>query len=59
MSRGQCDSADWAAIGLADGRAGAAQPARFDALAATCGVHAIRPDEAAYREGYARGRAGG
>ena len=59
MNRGQCDAADWAAIGFADGQAGRAQPARIEALEATCGVHAIRPDREAYFAAYERGAAGG
>lgn len=52
MSRAECESADWRALGYADGAGGAD---RFEARQSSCARRGLGADLAAYRAGAAEG----
>jgi hypothetical protein len=54
LSEQECRSGDWDAVGREDGAAGA-KADQFERHRKACARHAIEPQEAAWRAGYARG----
>lgn len=56
MSAAECSGADWAALGAADGAAGA-RPKLFEQRAKACADHGLAVDVAAYEAGRERGLA--
>jgi chaperonin cofactor prefoldin len=56
MSPRDCDTADWRALGLADGLEGA-HSSRLDERRQECASATIAPDTTAYAEGYEQGLA--
>ncbi|CAN5129280.1 hypothetical protein BH09PSE6_BH09PSE6_04270 [soil metagenome] len=54
LSKSECLKGDWAAIGKSDGYGGRS-PTRIDDHVEACAEYGVRPDLAAYRQGYRQG----